>query len=85
MNNEQLFFNNKLEFTQAAFNRVAEIVSQQGQVALENFVPALNTQYCLEHLAFVASEYSYDYSFIDAHLKNYKAANADLSEFGGEA
>ncbi len=47
-------FNNPQEYTQAAFNRVAELVSQHGQCALDNFVPAFSTEQCLEHLALVA-------------------------------
>ena len=57
-------FKSPQEFTQAAFNRVAELVSQNGQCALDNFVPAFSTEQCLEHLAFVASEMAYDYSLI---------------------
>ncbi|QQT93744.1 hypothetical protein [Acinetobacter johnsonii] len=57
-------FSSPQDFTQAAFNRVAELVSQHGQCALENFVPAFSTEQCLEHLAFVASEMAYDYSLI---------------------
>ena len=33
-------FSDSQSFTQAAFNRVAELVSQNGQCALDNFVPA---------------------------------------------
>ena len=60
-------FSSPQDFTQAAFNRVAELVSQHGQCALENFVPAFSTEQCLEHMALVASEMAYDYSYIDAH------------------
>jgi hypothetical protein len=42
-------FDSPQEFTQAAFNRVAELVSQHGQCALDNFVPAFSTEQCLEH------------------------------------
>ena len=54
-------FTDSQSFTQAAFNRVAELVSQHGQCALDNFVPAFSTEQCLEHLAFVASEMAYDF------------------------
>ena len=60
-------FNNPQDFTQAAFNRVAELVSQHGQFALDNFVPAFSTEQSLEHLALVASEMAYDYSLIEPY------------------
>ena len=82
MNNYQ--FSNPQDFTQAAFNRVAELVSQHGQTALENFVPAFSTEQCLEHLAFVASEMAYDYSLIDVHADLYKKTNAELKEEMGD-
>ena len=77
-------FSNPQDFTQAAFNRVAELVSQHGQTALENFVPAFSTEQCLEHLAFVASEMVYDYSLIDVHADLYKKTNAELKEEMGD-
>jgi hypothetical protein len=77
-------FTNPQDFTQAAFNRVAELVSQHGQCALENFVPAFSTEQCLEHLALVASEMAYDYSLIDAHADLYKKTNAELQEEMGD-
>ncbi len=77
-------FSSPQEFTQAAFNRVAELISQHGQCALENFVPAFSTEQCLEHMALVASEMAYDYSFIDAHADLYKNANAELKEEMGD-
>ena len=77
-------FTSPQDFTQAAFNRVAELVSQHGQCALENFVPAFSTEHCLEHLAFVASEMAYDYSYIDAHADFYKKTNAELKEEMGD-
>ena len=70
-------FNNPQDFTQAAFNRVAELVSQHGQCALDNFVPTFSTEQCLEHLAFVASE-------IDVHADLYKKTNAELNEEMGD-
>ncbi|CAM4379737.1 hypothetical protein [Acinetobacter pragensis] len=72
------------DFTQAAFNRVAELVSQNGQCAIDNFVPAFSTEQCLEHLALVASEMAYDYSLIDAHADVYKKTNAELKEEIGD-
>ena len=77
-------FNNPQDFTQAAFNRVAELVSQNGQCAIDNFVPAFSTEQCLEHLALVASEMAYDYSLIDAHADIYKKTNAELIEEMGD-
>ncbi|MBF6907574.1 hypothetical protein HN295_20760, partial [Acinetobacter baumannii] len=46
--------------------------------------PAESTERCLEHLAVVASDWSYDYSLIDAHLETYKKANAEIREYLGE-
>ena len=77
-------FSDSQSFTQAAFNRVAELVSQNGQSALDNFVPAFSTEQCLEHLAFVASEMAYDYSLIDVHADLYKKTNAELKEEMGD-
>jgi hypothetical protein len=77
-------FDNLQDFTQAAFNRVAELVSQNGQCALDNFVPAFSTEQCLEHLALVASEMAYDYSLIDVHADLYKKTNAELKEEMGD-
>ncbi|KAA8732039.1 hypothetical protein F4V57_10450 [Acinetobacter qingfengensis] len=75
---KEIKFKTKIDFTQAAFNEVARIVSQQGQQILDCLSPALNTQQCLEHLAYVAAEYSYDYSIIDAHVDVYKKTNAEF-------
>ena len=77
-------FNNPQDFTQAAFNRVAELVSQHGQFALDNFVPAFSTEQCLEHLALVASEMANDYSLIDVYADLYKKTNAELKEEMGD-
>ncbi|MDH1241471.1 hypothetical protein N5B99_12520 [Acinetobacter johnsonii] len=77
-------FSDSQDFTQAAFNRVAELVSQHGQFALDNFVPAFSTEQCLEHLALVASEMAYDYSLIDVHADLYKKTNAELKEEMGD-
>ena len=77
-------FSDSQSFTQAAFNRVAEHVSQHGQFALDNFVPAFSTEQCLEHLALVASEMAYDYSLIDVHADLYKKTNAELKEEMGD-
>ena len=81
---KSITFNGPQDFTQAAFNRVAELVSQHGQFALDNFVPAFSTEHCLEHLAFVASEMAYDYSLIDVHADLYKKTNAELKEEMGD-
>lgn len=77
-------FNSSQDFTQAAFNRVAELVSQNGQCAIDNFVPGFSTEHCLEHLALVASEMAYDYSLIDAYADIYKKTNAELKEEMGD-
>lgn len=77
-------FSNPQDFTQAAFNRVAEIVSQHGQACLDSFVPAHSTERCLEHLALVASEMAYDYSLIDIHADLYKKTNRELEDEMGD-
>lgn len=77
-------FNNPQDFTQAAFNRVAELVSQNGQFALDECIPAFSTEQCLEHLALVASEMAYDYSFIDAYAALYKKTNQELKDEMGD-
>lgn len=78
-----LVFKTSQDFTQAAFNRVAELVSQNGQCALDEFIPAYSTEQCLEHLALVASEMAYDYSMIDVHVGLYKKTNKEIeSEMG---
>jgi len=55
-------FQNNLDFIQAAFNQVAKIVAEHGNPCLEVCCPAESTEKCLEHLAVVASDWSYDYS-----------------------
>lgn len=82
--NSKIIFQDQVSFTQAAFNEVTRIISQHGVSVLDCLVPALNTQQCLEHLAFVASEYGYDYSFIDAHLETYKKANSEFQDATGK-
>lgn len=82
MNN--IIFVSTQEFTQAAFNQVAKIVAEHGNPCLEVCCHAESTEKCLEHLAVVASDWSYDYSLIDAHLETYKKANAEIREYLGE-
>ena len=77
-------FNSPQDFTQAAFNRVAELVSQHGQACLDAFVPAFSTEQCLEHIALVAGEMAYDYSFIDIHADLYKKTNRQLEDEMGD-
>lgn len=77
----QVVFNDRQEFIQAAFNEVARIVSEHGNAAVESCVPAIPTERCLEQLAVVASDWSYDYSVIDAYLDTYKKFNAEISEY----
>ena len=77
-------FQDQQEFIQAAFNKVAQIVSEHGQPCLDSFVPAFSTQNCLEHLALVASEWSYDYTLIDAHAQIYKTTNQEFKDSMGD-
>lgn len=79
-----LTFNTRQEFIQSAFNEVARIISDHGQPCLEAFVPAFSTEQCLEHLAFVASEWAYDYSIIDTYAQLYKQSNQELKEEMGD-
>ncbi|MEG1266910.1 MAG: hypothetical protein RSE19_10580 [Myroides sp.] len=79
-----LSFASKQEFVQCAFETVAKIVSDQGQIALEAMTPAINTQKCLSHLAFVAHEWSYDATVIDTYATLYKESNSELIEAFGE-
>jgi hypothetical protein len=79
MNN--IVFSDRQSFIQAAFNEVARIVSEHGNAAVESCVPAIPTERCLEQLAVVASDWSYDYSVIDAYLDTYKKFNAEISEY----
>ena len=74
-------YKDRQEFIQAAFNEVARIVSEHGNACLEACVPAIPTERCLEQLALVASDWSYDYSVIDAYLDTYKKSNAEISEY----
>lgn len=83
-NMDNIIFVSTQEFTQAAFNQVAKIVAEHGNPCLEVCCPAESTEKCLEHLAVVASDWSYDYSLIDAHLETYKKANAEIREYLGE-
>ncbi len=76
-----ILFRDRQEFIQAAFNEVARIVSEHGNAAVESCVPAIPTERCLEQLALVASDWSYDYSVIDAYLDTYKKSNAEISEY----
>jgi hypothetical protein len=85
MNTQQKrVFDSSQDFTQAAFNRVAELVSQNGQFCLDECIPAFSTEQCLEHLALVAAEMAYDYSLIDAHADLYKKANQELKDEMGD-
>lgn len=79
-----LAFNTKQEFVQCAFETVAKIVSDQGQIALDAMCPAINTEKCLSHLAFVAHEWSYDPTVIDTYATLYKESNSELIEAFGE-
>ena len=48
-----LSFSTKQEFIQCAFETVAKIVSDQGQIALDAMTPAISTQRCLSHLELI--------------------------------
>lgn len=78
---DKIVFLDRQSFIQAAFNEVARIVSEHGNAAVESCVPAIPTERCLEQLAVVASDWSYDYSVIDAYLDTYKKFNAEISEY----
>lgn len=78
---DKIVFLDRQSFIQAAFNEVARIVSEHGNSAVESCVPAIPTERCLEQLAVVASDWSYDYSVIDAYLDTYKKFNAEISEY----
>lgn len=80
----KLSFNTKQEFIQCAFESVAKIVSDQGQHSLEALTPAISTEKCLSHLAFVAHEWSYDPTVIDTYATLYKESNSELIEAFGE-
>lgn len=85
MQKEQLTFQSKSDFIQAAFDQVAKIVSDHAQPCLEVLTPAISAEKCLFHLAAVASDWSYDSSKIEAYADLYKNSNAELIEaFGGE-
>lgn len=77
-------FKSRADFIQSAFDQVAKIVAEHGNPCLEVCCPAESTENCLKHLAVVASDWSYDYSLIDAHLETYKKANAEIREYLGE-
>lgn len=79
-----LSFSTKQEFIQTAFETVAKIVSDQGQHSLEALTPAISTQQCLSHLAFVCHEWSYDPTVIDTYANLYKESNQELIEAFGE-
>jgi len=77
-------FNSNSEFTQAAFDHVAKIVSEHGFASLEACVPAVPTHQCLSHLAMVASEWSYDFSTIEAYADTYKKSNDEITDYFGD-
>ncbi|MDH0563016.1 hypothetical protein [Acinetobacter courvalinii] len=81
---DTLSFSSNLEFIQVAFNKIAEIVAQHGHPCLDVCCPAESTEKCLEHLAVVANDWSYDYLLIDVHLETYKKANSEIREYLGE-
>ena len=86
MQKEQLTFQTKSDFIQAAFDQVAKIVSDHAQPCLEALTPAISAEKCLFHLAAVASDWSYDSSKIEAYADLYKNSNFELIEaFGDES
>ena len=85
MQKEQLTFQSKSDFIQAAFDQVAKIVSDHAQPCLDALTPAISAEKCLFHLSAVASDWSYDSSKIEAYADLYKNSNAELIEaFGGD-
>ena len=79
-----LSFKTKQDFIQCAFETVAKIVSDQGQHCFEALTPAISTEKCLSHLAFVCYEWSYDPTVIDTYANLYKESNSELIEAFGE-
>lgn len=79
-----LSFKTKQDFIQCAFETVAKIVSDHGQHCLEALTPAISTEKCLSHLAFVSYEWSYDPIVIDTYANLYKESNLELIEAFGE-
>lgn len=77
-------FSTRQEFLQHAFDSVAKIVSDCGQSVLECSVPARDTEQCLSHLAFVANEWSYDSSLLDAMAENYRKYNDEIVQYFGD-
>lgn len=84
MQKEQLTFQTKSDFIQAAFDQVAKIVSDHAQPCLEALTPAISAEKCLFHLAAVASDWSYDSSKIEAYADLYKNSNFELIEAFGD-
>ncbi len=76
-----IIYKDRQEFIQAAFDEVARIVSEHGNTCVEACVPAIPTERCLEQLALVASDWSYDFSLIDAYLDIYKKSNSEIMEY----
>jgi hypothetical protein len=83
MQKEQLTFQSKSDFIQAAFDQVAKIVSDHAQPCLQALTPAISAEKCLFHLAAVSSDWSYDSSKIEAYAELYKNSNAELIEAVG--
>lgn len=82
--NSKLAFQTKQDFIQTAFETVAKIVSDHGQNCLDCLTPAISTEKCLSHLAFVCHEWSYDPTMIDTYANLYKESNQELIEAFGE-
>lgn len=80
----QLTFQTKADFVQAAFDQVAKIVSDHAQPCIESLTPAMSAEKCLFHLAAVCQDWSYDPSKIDAYAELYKKTNSELIEAFGE-
>lgn len=77
-------FKDNQEFTQEAFNHIARIVFEHGKGVLDCSVPAIPTENCLSHLAFVAKEYAYDNSRIEVYAQNYHEYNQEMIAYFGE-
>lgn len=80
----KIFFEDRQQFIQQAFNEVAKIVSEHGFPCIESSTPAISTEQCLIHLAVVAHDWSYDFTLIDAYAETYKNSNAEIIEYFGE-
>ncbi len=71
------------EAVQAAFDRVAEIVSQYAAQFITCGNPAPQSQACLEHLELVANQWGYSTVRIREHVDMIADQNAYIYEMEG--